>query len=100
LLDKAKTPSQQAIEFSHAETKEQVENQIERELDDSEDNRKVEEGVNKFIEWIRNGKLEIRAYPSQNIHAKLYIMTFLKEIEMLPVITGSSNFTHAGLIDI
>ena len=22
------------------------------------------------------GKLEIRAYPSQNIHAKLYIMTF------------------------
>lgn len=24
--------------------------------------RKVEEGVNKFIEWVRDKKLEIRAY--------------------------------------
>jgi hypothetical protein len=76
LLDKAGKPKQQVIEFSHAETKEEVEKQIEQELADSEDNRKVEEGVNKFIDWVRDRKLEIRAYPSQNIHAKLYIMTF------------------------
>ncbi len=75
LLDKASKPKPQVIEFSHAKTKEEVEKLVEQELADSEDNRKVEEGVNKFIEWVRDRKLEIRAYPSQNIHAKLYIMT-------------------------
>jgi superfamily II DNA/RNA helicase len=100
LLDKAGKQKQQVIEFSHAETKEEVEKQIEQELTDSEDNRKVEEGVNKFIEWVRDGKLEIRAYPSQNIHAKLYIMTFYEgDRDVGRVITGSSNFTQAGLID-
>lgn len=100
LLDKAGKPKQQVIEFSHAETKEEVEKQIEQELSDSEDNRKVEEGVNKFIDWVRDRKLEIRAYPSQNIHAKLYIMTFYEgDRDVGRVITGSSNFTQAGLID-
>ncbi|MFA4909785.1 MAG: helicase-related protein [Desulfobacteria bacterium] len=100
LLDKAGKSKQQAIEFSHAETKEEVEKLIEQELADSEDNRKVEEGVNKFIEWVRDKKLEIRAYPSQNIHAKLYIMTFYEgDRDVGRVITGSSNFTQAGLID-
>ena len=71
LLDKATKPKQQVIEFSHAETKEEVEKLIEQELADSEDNRKVEEGVNKFIEWVREKKLEIRAYPAQNIKDKI-----------------------------
>jgi len=66
----------------------------------SEDSRNVEEGVHRFIEWIRSEKLEIRAYPSQNIHAKLYIMTFREgDRDTGRVITGSSNFTHAGLVD-
>jgi len=44
--------------------------------------------------------LEVRAYPSQNIHAKLYIMTFIEgDRDIGRVITGSSNFTRAGLID-
>jgi superfamily II DNA or RNA helicase len=100
LLEKANKPKQQAIEFSHAETKEEVENLVEQELADSEDNRNVEEGVNKFIEWVRDKKLEIRAYPSQNIHAKLYIMTFCQgDRDIGRVITGSSNFTYSGLVD-
>ena len=100
LLDKASKTKQKVIEFSHAEAKEEVEKLIEQELADSEDNRKVEEGVNKFIEWVRDNKLEIRAYPSQNIHAKLYIMTFVEgDRDVGRVITGSSNFTRAGLID-
>ena len=69
-------------------------------MEDSEDNRNVEEGVNRFIEWIRGNKLEIRAYPSHNIHAKLYIMTFKEgDRDSGRVITGSSNFTQAGLVD-
>jgi len=100
LLNKANKPNQKVIDFSHAETKKEVENLVEQELADSEDNRKVEEGVNKFIEWIKEDKLQIRAYPSQNIHAKLYIMTFYEgDRDVGRVITGSSNFTHAGLID-
>ena len=100
LLENANKPKQQQINFSHAETKQEVEDLVQKEMEYSEDNRKVEEGVNKFIEWIRSGKLEIKAYPSQDIHAKLYIMTFKEgDRDVGRVITGSSNFTHAGLID-
>jgi len=100
LLKLAWQVKQQKIEFSHSETKEQIENQIEEELVESEDNRRVEEGIIKFVEWIKEKKLEIRAFPSQNLHAKLYIMTFREgDRDVGRVITGSSNFTQAGLID-
>lgn len=100
LLTKATQGIQATLQFSHAETKQEIEGLVENEMEDSEDNQKVEEGVAKFLEWIRNKKLEIRAYPSQNIHAKLYIMTFIEgDRDVGRVITGSSNFTKAGLVD-
>lgn len=100
LLKTAEPDSRQSLHFSHFETKQSFEVLVEKEMEDSEDNRKVEDGVIKFIEWIRSGKLEIRAYPSRNIHAKLYIMTFAEDDrDAGRVITGSSNFTKAGLID-
>jgi len=44
--------------------------------------------------------MEIRVYPSQDIHAKLYIMTFLEgDRDIGRVITGSSNFSQSGLIN-
>ena len=100
LLHSAKKEKQQLLQFSHAETKQEFEGLVEKELEGSEDIKQVEEGVVKFIDWIKNGKLEIRAYPSQNIHAKLYIMTFAEgDRDVGRVITGSSNFTQAGLVD-
>ena len=30
--------------------------------------------INKFIEFIKSGKLEMRIYPNEPIHAKVYIM--------------------------
>ena len=100
LLNRAVTKKQQVLQFSHAETKQEFEGLVEKELEGSEDIRQVEEGVVKFIEWIKSKKLEVRAYPSQNIHAKLYIMTFAEgDRDVGRVITGSSNFTQAGLID-
>ncbi|MCK4297208.1 MAG: helicase [Candidatus Marinimicrobia bacterium] len=100
LLAKANQNFQQSIQFSHAETKQEYSGLLEKEMEDSEDKQEVEEGVVKFIEWIRGKKLEIRAYPSQNIHAKLYIMTFTEgDRDVGRVITGSSNFTKSGLID-
>ncbi len=100
LLEDSLKDCRQKIDFSHSEAKEEVESLIEKEMEDSKDNRKVEEGVIKFIEWVKGKKLEIRAYPSQNLHAKLYIMTFKEDDrDVGRVITGSSNFTQAGLID-
>lgn len=100
LIQKAKEEQQPLLQISHAEVKKQLEESVAEEMEQSEDNPSVEEGVRKFIEWLRSGKLEIRAYPTENIHAKLYIMTFKKgDRDMGRVITGSSNFTAAGLRD-
>ncbi len=61
--------------------------------------KEVEEGILLFMEDIMDGKIEIRAHKSQNLHAKIYL--FLPESlnpnTQCHVITGSSNLTHAGL---
>ncbi|MBI2848612.1 MAG: helicase [Chloroflexi bacterium] len=85
---------------SHASAQEQVSNDVLSELERSPDSAEIETGVHKFVEWIRSGKLEIKAYPSQNLHAKVYIMTFVEgDRDKGRVITGSSNLTQAGLLD-
>jgi len=100
LLTETRNEQQKELQFSYAETKQAYERLVEQEMENSEDKREVEEGVARFIEWIKNKKLEIKAYPSQNIHAKLYIMTFAKgDRDVGRVITGSSNFTYSGLVE-
>ena len=100
LIQKSQEPVQSSFQFSHAEAKEEFSNSIASEMEHSEDNSSVEKGVHKFIEWLQSSKLEIKAYPSENIHAKLYIMTFVEgDKDVGRVITGSSNFTQAGLVD-
>ncbi|KKQ36307.1 MAG: hypothetical protein US54_C0073G0011, partial [Candidatus Roizmanbacteria bacterium GW2011_GWA2_37_7] len=100
LIQKSYIPTQESLQFSHAEAKEKFSDTLVEEMGVSEDNHDLEEGVNKFLEWLKSGKLEIKAYPSENIHAKLYIMTFAEgDRDVGRVITGSSNFTQAGLVD-
>lgn len=100
LIKTSENEPQNSLQFSYSEAKQIVENKVENEMAESEDNKNVEEGAQKFIEWIKEGKLQIRAYPSQNIHAKLYIMTFREgDRDVGRVITGSSNFTQSGLVD-
>lgn len=100
LLTAAKDEKQLEFIFSHAEAKQVVENQVVAELESSQDSEYVERGVLKFIDWIRTKKLEIKAYPSQNIHAKVYILTFKEgDRDIGRVITGSSNLTQSGLAD-
>ncbi len=85
---------------SHAQVRERVPGEILNELEKSGDSSEIEEGVRKFVEWIKSGKLEVRAYPSERLHAKLYIMTFHEgDRDQGRVITGSSNLTEAGLQD-
>ena len=98
-VDIIQAVKQEKLNFeSHTNAKNIITNSIITELYESDDNYEVESGILKFIEYIKTGKLEIKAYPSYNIHAKVYISRFYKEDrDFGRVITGSSNFSEAGL---
>jgi len=113
ILDLAE--QQQALDFeSHGSTQRGFSEVTRVELDDSEDSYDVERGVRAFIEYLTrpctdpdadsatggNGKkLEIRAYPSSNLHAKVYISRYhAEDRDFGSVVTGSSNFSESGLI--
>ena len=99
LLQTAKAQQEFALE-SHAHVRQQLPAAILSEFERSGDSADVEDGVRTFVAWIQSGKLEVRAYPSERVHAKLYIMTFHEgDRDQGRVITGSSNFTEAGLVD-
>lgn len=100
---------------SHQRTKKTYRQNLKTEIELSEENdNKLEIGIRKFIEFLKadcqdpnmdrayngNGKkLEIRAYPSKNIHAKVYIGKFKPEDRDYGfVITGSSNFSESGFV--
>ncbi len=99
LLQKAKEQGELTLK-SHASAQEQVSKDVLSELERSADSAEIETGVLNFVEWVRSGKLEIKAYPSETLHAKVYIMTFAEgNRDKGGVITGSSNLTQAGLQD-
>lgn len=99
LIQTAKAQQELVLE-SHAHVRQQLPADILSEFQRCSDSSDIEEGVRKFVEWIKSGKLEVRAYPSERVHAKLYIMTFHDgDRDKGRVITGSSNFTEAGLVD-
>ncbi len=80
-------------------TKQQFESDVVAEMEVSPDVYATEFSVNKFIEMIQSGKLEIKAHPSHNIHAKVYISRFhADDRDFGRVITGSSNFSYPGLV--
>jgi superfamily II DNA or RNA helicase len=104
------------IDFdSHQRTKKKYQANLKEEIENSDENdNRLEIGIRKFIEFLKtdcqdpevdkefagNGKkLEIRAYPSKNIHAKVYIGKFKPEDRDYGfVITGSSNFSESGFV--
>jgi hypothetical protein len=74
--------------------------EVKREFEQAEISEAVEKGVRVFIDWLKSGKLEMRMYTHAPIHSKVYIMR--KDPHKVfdtfgSVITGSSNFTEAGL---
>jgi superfamily II DNA or RNA helicase len=92
--------NQTSIDFeTNQKTKEKYSSYVVSELEKSEDSFDVELGVKKFIEFLQSNKLEIRAYPSKDIHAKVYIMRFGEnDRDYGRVITGSSNFSESGFV--
>lgn len=101
IIQRAKD-EQMSFDMSHKEVKQEFNDDIVEEMKNSEDSYRVEQGVKTFIKWLQNGKLEMRIYPDAPIHAKVYIMR--KNMNKVPdqygsVITGSSNFSKAGLVN-
>ena len=108
--------NQATIDFeSHSEAKKDFQQNFIHEIENSnEDDKRLEIGVRKFIELLlsnclddkkdkRNGgngkKLEIKAYPSKNLHAKVYIGRYHEhDRDHGFVVTGSSNFSYPGLV--
>lgn len=86
---------------SSSEGKTMLSDSVETEFASSSPTEDIEKGVRVFIDWLKNGKLEMRMYTEAPIHAKVYIMR--KDPEKVPdtfgsVITGSSNFSESGLV--
>ena len=108
--------AQAVLDFeSHKNTKNLFQETLIKEIEVSDEtDADLEQGLTKFIQFLQlecvdpdadkkeggNGrKLEIRAFPSRNIHAKVYIGRFASEDRDYGfVITGSSNFSYAGLV--
>ena len=89
------------FELSGANACKKLTNHIKEEFEKTDDdNIEMENGVMKFCEWAKSGKLKIRMCYEKNVHAKLYIIR--KNPQIVPdqygnLITGSSNFTCNGL---
>jgi superfamily II DNA or RNA helicase len=82
-----------------AETKEAFLEQLKTDIEQADYKKDIENGIFLFIEDIVTGKIQIKAHPEKNLHAKIYIF---KPENFNPnstgtVITGSSNFTDNGL---
>jgi len=81
------------------ETKEAFLERLKTDIEEADYNKNIEKGIVLFIEDILTVKIQIKAHPEKNLHAKIYIF---KPENFNPnstgtVITGSSNFTDNGL---
>ena len=84
--------------ISSADVKKKINENIIKEMERSKDTSDVERGAKKFVKWLQDDKLEIRAYKERKTHSKLYVMSFPDgSIDDGRVITGSSNLTQPGL---
>jgi HKD family nuclease len=73
--------------------------EIKSDIQDSDYDQTIENGILQFIEDIASKKIEIKAHPSKKLHAKIYIFKpkGWNEHKSGKVITGSSNLTENGL---
>lgn len=83
---------------SYAKARKKACNHVVEEMERAEETREVEEGLRAFLRFLEEGKMEVRAFPTENIHAKVYIGRYDSDIHYGHVITGSSNFSESGLV--
>lgn len=99
LIDTYQNGQQLALELATSkQIKDGFSDHVADEMVRSDDSYQLEVGVRRFIEFLRSGKMEIKAHPSRQIHAKVYIQRFWPaDRDYGRVITGSSNFSFSGL---
>lgn len=61
---------------STRQTKDLFADELVDEMDRSADSYDTERGVRTFMQWLQSGKLKLKAHPSRQIHAKVYISRF------------------------
>ena len=99
LIDAQRT--QTAFDFaSHTKARKIVRERVVTEVETAEDSARIEAGLRAFLAMLESGKLEVKAYPSADLHAKVYILRNDPETsaDFGRVITGSSNFSGHGLV--
>ena len=60
--------------LTEKQSKDEFVNVVENEFAEEDMSKEKETGVRKFVEWLKSGKMEMRIYHEQPIHAKVYIM--------------------------
>ena len=72
---------------------------LKEDIEGADYNKQTEEGILQFIEDVVTRKIEVKAHPEKNLHAKIYIFKpeNFNENSTGTIITGSSNFTNNGL---
>jgi superfamily II DNA or RNA helicase len=85
--------------FNTDVTREEYLNELRLDIQEADYTKDVEEGILQFINDIITGKIQIKAHPDKNIHAKIYIFTpkVWNEHNSGSVITGSSNLSISGI---
>ena len=84
--------------LSHREARNLYSRQLVQEIESAEETQATEESIRIFMQWLQQGKLELRGHPSRTIHAKVYISRYRGDLLYGSVITGSSNFSASGLM--
>ena len=84
---------------AEGETVAQLKSSLLKDIEESEYSPQVEQGILQFIDDVSTRRIEVRAHPTKNLHAKIYIFRpdGFNEHKPGAVITGSSNLTEAGL---
>jgi SNF2 family DNA or RNA helicase len=98
LLDNAYN---QGFEFfkNDGRTKEEFIKDLKKDIELANYDKEIEEGILQFFDDLIAKKIQLRAHPDKKIHAKLYILRPqpFNQNTLSLAITGSSNFTDAGL---
>lgn len=88
------------VAVASADAQTAVAEEVEKEFEEATASAEIEKGVRIFVEWMKSGKLEMRLYTKAPIHAKVYVMrNTTGSPDLGRVITGSSNFSQAGLVN-
>lgn len=95
--------NQVAFDFaSHSRVRKTMRDAVTGEVASAADELRVEEGLRAFVRMLEEGRLEVKAYPTADLHAKVYVLRHDASNPVVSdygrVITGSSNFSSNGLV--